>query len=214
MRLDLCHAYHLLRVTAGDEYKTAFCSRYGSYNFRVIPEGLSNAPAAFQCFLNTLFVDLLDVYVMVYLDNILVCSENPADHTDHVCEVLRRLREAGLFKYLGYILSPNGFRMAPDKISTITDWLVPHKVKDIQSFSVFVTSIGASSMVILASLSRLLGSLIQLSSGIGWPLGLQHSQACIYGCSGSPSLGTRLSDHGQDRCIRLRYHGHSLHSWR
>jgi hypothetical protein len=61
-----------------------------------MPEGLSNAPAAFQCFLNTLFVDLLDVYVMIYLDDILVCSDDPSNHTDHVCEVLQRLREAGL----------------------------------------------------------------------------------------------------------------------
>jgi hypothetical protein len=98
-----------------------------------VPEGLSNAPAAFQCFLNTFFVDLLDVYIVVYLDDILVYSDNPANHMDHVREVLRRLREAGLFcklskcefsvttcEYLGYILSPDGFRMVPDKISAIT----------------------------------------------------------------------------------------------
>jgi hypothetical protein len=61
-----------------------------------MPEGLSNPPAAFQCFLNTLFADLLDVYVMIYLDDILVCSDDPSNHTNHVCEVLQRLCKAGL----------------------------------------------------------------------------------------------------------------------
>ena len=146
-KLDLRHAYHLLRISPGDEWKTAFRSRYGSYEFRVVPEGLTNAPSAFQRFLNHIFADLLDVTVVVYLDDILIYSDNPADHTKHVREVLRRLRAAGLYcklpkcefsvttcEYLGYILSPDGFRMSPDKISAITDWPVPRKVKDIQSF--------------------------------------------------------------------------------
>jgi hypothetical protein len=96
----------------------AFHSRYGSYNCRVVPEGLSSAPAAFQRFLNTLFADLLDIYIVVYLDDILVYSDNRANHTDHVCEVLLHLCEAGLYcklskcefsvttcEYLSYILS-------------------------------------------------------------------------------------------------------------
>ena len=146
-KLDLRHAYHLLRIAPGDEWKTAFRSRYGSYEFRVVPEGLTNAPSAFQRFLNSIFADLLDVTVVVYLDDILIYSDDPAHHTKHVREVLRRLRAAGLYcklpkcefsvttcEYLGYILSPDGFRMSPDKISAITDWPVPRKVKDVQSF--------------------------------------------------------------------------------
>ena len=146
-KLDLRHAYHLLRVAEGDEPKTAFRTRYGSYEWRVVPEGLTNAPASFQRFLNTLFADLLDVTVIVYLDDILIYSDDPNDHTKHVREVLRRLREAGLYcklpkcefsvttcEYLGYILSPDGFRMAPDKVAAVTNWPIPRKVKDIQSF--------------------------------------------------------------------------------
>lgn len=146
-KLDLRHAYHLLRISPGDEPKTAFRTRYGSYEFRVVPEGLTNAPAAFQRFLNSIFADLLDVNVIVYLDDILVYSDDPSQHTAHVREVLRRLREAGLYcklpkcefgittcEYLGYILSPDGFRMSPEKISAVVDWPLPRKVKDIQSF--------------------------------------------------------------------------------
>jgi len=146
-KLDLRHAYHLLRIAEGDEPKTAFRTRYGSYEFRVVPEGLTNAPAAFQRFLNNLFADLLDVYVIVYLDDILIYSDDKGKHTEHVREVLRRLRKAGLYcklpkcefgvtttEYLGFILSPDGFRMSPAKVSAILDWPAPRKVKDIQSF--------------------------------------------------------------------------------
>ena len=146
-KLDLRHAYHLLRIAPGDEPKTAFRTRYGSYQFRVVPEGLTNAPAAFQRFLNTLFADLLDVYVVVYLDDILIYSDDESKHSGHVREVLKRLREAGLYcklpkcefsvttcEYLGYILSPDGFRMSTEKVSAITDWPTPWKVKDVQLF--------------------------------------------------------------------------------
>jgi hypothetical protein len=120
----------------------------GLYQFQVVPEGLTNAPAAFQCFLNTIFTDLLDVKVIMYLDDILVYSDDLAQHMAHVCKVLCRLcGEAGLYcklpkselsittcEYLGYILSPDGFRMSPGKIAAVVDWPLPRKVKDIQSF--------------------------------------------------------------------------------
>ncbi len=146
-KLDLRHAYHLVRIAEGDEWKTAFQTRYGSFEWRVMPFGLTNAPAAFQRFVNDIFADMLDVSVVVYLDDILIYSDNPADHQEHICEVLRRLRANGLYckgskcefhwdsvEYLGYILSPEGLRMSEDKVKAILDWPVPRKVKDIQSF--------------------------------------------------------------------------------
>jgi len=90
-KLDLRHAYHLVRIAEGNEWKTSFCTRYGSYEWRVMPFGLSNAPAAFQRFVNTIFADLLDVYVIVYLDDILIFSEDESLHEGHVREVFRRL---------------------------------------------------------------------------------------------------------------------------
>jgi transposase InsO family protein len=146
-KIDLRHAYHLVRIAEGDEWKTAFRTRYGSFEWLVIPEGLTNAPAAFQHFVNDIFADLLDVYVIVYLDDILVYSDDPSQHTAHVREVLRRLRANGLYanaekcsfsvdtvEYLGFILSPSGLSMDPAKVQTIQDWPEPRKVKDIQSF--------------------------------------------------------------------------------
>ena len=112
-----------------------------------MPFGLTNAPAAFQCFMNDIFSDLLDVSVIIYLDDILIYSNNPADHKKHVHEVLRHLHENGLYahldkchfsedtvEYLGFILSKDRLKMDPSKVQTIQDWPEPHKVKDVQSF--------------------------------------------------------------------------------
>ena len=146
-KVDLRHMYHLVRIAPGDEWKTAFRTRYGSYEWLVMPFSLTNAPAAFQRFVNTIFANMLDVCVVVYLDDILIYSKDMESHQKHVREVLRRLRLHKLFakpekcefhsdsvEYLGYHLSPEGLMMSPDKITTIADWPEPCKVKDIQSF--------------------------------------------------------------------------------
>ena len=145
--IDLRHAYHLVRITEGDEWKTAFRTCYGSFEWQVMPFGLTNSPAAFQRLMNDVFRDLLDKCVTVYLDDILIYSDNPSEHRKHVREVLRRLRQHGLYaradkckfsvdtvEYLGFILSPSGLRMSEDKVKIIQDWPEPRKVKDIQSF--------------------------------------------------------------------------------
>ena len=145
--LDLRHAYHLVRIAEGDEWKTAFRTRYGSFEWLVMPFGLTNAPASFQRFMNDIFSDLLDVTVTVYLDDILIYSDDPTEHRSHVREVLRRLRKNGLYcrpdkchfsvdsvEYLGFFLTKDGLKMDPAKIRTVLEWPEPRKVKDIQSF--------------------------------------------------------------------------------
>jgi hypothetical protein len=146
-KIDLRHAYHLVRIADGDEPKTTFRTRYGSFEWLVMPFGLSNAPAVFQRFMNDVFSDMVDVCVVVYLDDILIYSNDTASHKKHVKEVLRRLRKHGLYaradkcefhteqvEYLGYVLSPEGLSMAADKVKVIQDWPEPRKVKDVQSF--------------------------------------------------------------------------------
>ena len=120
---------------------------YGSYEWLVMPFGLTNAPSAFQRFMNTIFADMLDVCVVVYLDDILIYSDNKEDHQKHVREVLRCLQKHSLYakpekcefhsesmEYLRYCLAPSGLTMAQNKIQTICDWPEPQRVKDIQSF--------------------------------------------------------------------------------
>ena len=97
--------------------------------------------------MNVIFVDMIDINVIVYLDNILVYSNDLTEHRQHVWEVLRRLHPNSLFahadkckfhittcEYLRYMLSPNGLTMAQNKVQIIQDWPEPCKVKDIQSF--------------------------------------------------------------------------------
>jgi hypothetical protein len=146
-KIDLRSAYHLVWIAEGDEWKTAFQTRYGSYEWLVMPEGLTNAPAAFQCFVNSIFSNMLDICVIVYLDNILIYSQDLASHKQHIREVLKQLRKHRLYakpekcefhsssvEYLGYLLSLDGLTMLSEKIQAILDWLEPRKVKDIQSF--------------------------------------------------------------------------------
>jgi len=87
----------LVRIAEGDKWKTAFRTHYGAFEWSVMPFGLTNAPAAFQHFMNDVFFDLLDVCVVVYLDNILIYSNDITQHQSHVKEVLKRLQKAGLY---------------------------------------------------------------------------------------------------------------------
>ena len=146
-KIDLQHAYHLVQIAKGDKWKTAFRTHYGSFEWLVMPFGLTNGPMAFQRFMNDIFGDLLGQCVVVYLDDILIYSDNPEQHTKHIREVLQRLQKHGLYtqakkckwhhdsvEFLGYIMSSEGLTMADNKIRAILDWPKPWKVKDVQSF--------------------------------------------------------------------------------
>src|SRR5260370_41670263 len=117
-----------------------------------MPFGLSNAPVAFQRFINEVLRDLMDVCPVGYLDNILVYSDSLEDHRDHVHEVLvlHCLCTTGLYanlkkckfhtdtvEYLRFILSPKGLQMDPTKVSAILDSPKPQKVRDVQAFLSF-----------------------------------------------------------------------------
>ena len=90
-KIDLQRAYHLVWIAKGDEWKTVFWTHYGSFEWLVMPFGLTNGPVAFQWFMNNIFGDLLDQCVVAYLDDILIYSDNPEQHTKHVREVLWQL---------------------------------------------------------------------------------------------------------------------------
>ncbi|QRV88673.1 Transposon Tf2-1 polyprotein [Ceratobasidium sp. AG-Ba] len=96
-KFDLKWGYNLVCIKEGDEWKTAFKTRYSLFEYLVMPFGLTNAPATFQHFMNDIFRDILDVYVIIYLDDILVFSKNEADHEKHVREVLSRLQRHHLY---------------------------------------------------------------------------------------------------------------------
>ena len=105
-----------------------------------MPFSLTNTPAAFQQFMNNIFSNLLDVCVMIYLDNILIYSNNMSEHHWHVKEVLKCLCKASLYakaekcKFHSELVDHSGLTMSDDKVKIIQDWPEPKKVKDIQSF--------------------------------------------------------------------------------
>ena len=112
----------------GNQRKTAYKTKYGLFKYLVMPFGLTNTPATFQHFTNNISRDILDVYVIVYLDDILVFSKNPEDHQKHVKEVLQQLQKRHLYcnleksffgvteiDYLGLIVLPKGIMVDPAK---------------------------------------------------------------------------------------------------
>ena len=130
-------SFKSVKVTNG---KTAFRTCYGSFKWYVMPFGMTNAPAAFQCFMNYIFSDMLDVCILIY-------SDNMEQHREHVCEVLQCLHKNHLYthtdkfdfhtnsvEYLSYMLSLASLSLANNKVKTIQEWPKPHKVKNIQFF--------------------------------------------------------------------------------
>jgi hypothetical protein len=120
-KIDLRHAYHLVRITEGEEWKTAFHTRYGSFEWLVMPFGLSNAPVAFHRFMNNIFGDLLDVCVIVYLDDILIYSDDMSQHKKHVKEVLHRLGSMACTPTLGNVNSTGTVWNTSDTFLPLTD---------------------------------------------------------------------------------------------
>ncbi|GBG71107.1 hypothetical protein CBR_g8406 [Chara braunii] len=139
MKIDLRNGYHRIRVAAENQPKTAFRSHFGHYEFTVTPFGLTNAPATFQTAMNNIFRDILEKYVLVYLDDILVYSRTLEDHIRHLRDVLQCLRKHGFYAklikchfaqrkvdFLGHHVSDQGFHMDNAKITAIAEWLSPH----------------------------------------------------------------------------------------
>lgn len=146
-KLDLKDAYWLIRIKEGDEWKTAFRTRYGLFEYLVMPFGLSNAPGNFQAHVNKCFSDMVDIFVQIYLDDFLIYSKTMEEHEIHVSRVLKRVIDRELqcnlkkcvfhadrVEFLGYEISANGVHMIHDRIDVIKTWLPPPDIKSLQSF--------------------------------------------------------------------------------
>jgi len=149
--LDLKGAYNLIRMKKGKEWKTAFQTCYRHFETLVMPFGLTNAPATFQAIINHVLQEYLDVFVITYLDDILIYSKTLENHKEHVHKVLQTLQDAKLLvkpekskfhtqevDYLEYIIRPGEIKMQASKIEAIRDWPSPTNLKEVQSFLGFV----------------------------------------------------------------------------
>jgi Reverse transcriptase (RNA-dependent DNA polymerase) len=145
--LDLRSGYYQIKVREEDVPKTCIRTRYGSFEFLVMPFGVTNAPSVFQALMNSVFRDAADVFVMCYLDDILVYSKAATDHQQHVKEVPQRLRDEKLLckrskchfsqqqvKFLGHVVSDKGISMQQDKVGAVRDWPTPSTKVELQTF--------------------------------------------------------------------------------
>jgi hypothetical protein len=146
-KIDLRSGYYQLRIQPSDIPKTAFITKYELYEFTVISFGLTNALAYFMYLMNSVFMDYLDKIVVVFIDDILIYSQNEQEHEEHLRKVLQRLRDCQLYAklskcefwisevlFLGHILNREGLAVDPKKVAAILDWKAPEDVQGIKSF--------------------------------------------------------------------------------
>jgi hypothetical protein len=93
LKIDLRSGYHQLRIRSSDISKTTLITKYGLYEYTVMSFGLTNAPAFFMYLMNSVFMDYLDKFVVVFIDDILIYSKNEQEHEEHLRNVLQRLRD-------------------------------------------------------------------------------------------------------------------------
>jgi hypothetical protein len=146
-KIDLRSRYHQLKIRECDIPKIAFVLRYGLYEYTVMSFGLTNAPAYFMCLMNKVFMEYLDKFVVVFINDILVYSRSEEEHEDHLHLVLQKLGDHKLYAklskcefwlkqvaFLGHIVSKVGIYVDPSKVQDVFSWNVPTSVSNIRSF--------------------------------------------------------------------------------
>jgi hypothetical protein len=146
-KIDLRSGYHQIKICELDIPKTAFSTQYGLYEYLVMSFGLTKAPAHFIYLINSVFMEELDKFVMVFIDDILVFSKSKKEHEDHLRIVLQRLRDHQLYakfnkckfwltevQFLGHVVYSDGVSMDPSKVWEVLDWKMPRTVHQVWSF--------------------------------------------------------------------------------
>jgi hypothetical protein len=146
-KIYLRSGYHQMKIRPLDIPKTDFSTRYGLYEFTVMSFGLTNAPAFFMDLKNKVFMEYLDSFVIVFIDDILIYSKSESDHEKHLRLVLQKLRDNQLYakyskcefwigevSFLGHIISNRGTSVDPAKVKEIVAWSIPTTVTEIRSF--------------------------------------------------------------------------------
>jgi hypothetical protein len=146
-KIDLKSRYHQLKIRASNIPKISFITRYGLYEYIVMSFGLTNALTYFMYLMNKVFMEYLDKFVVVFIDNILIFSKNEEEHDKHLCLVFQKLRDNQLYAklnkcefwlkevaFVGHIVSEGGISVYPSKVKDVLSWNTPQNVSNIRSF--------------------------------------------------------------------------------
>ncbi|WVZ89383.1 LOW QUALITY PROTEIN: hypothetical protein U9M48_035798 [Paspalum notatum var. saurae] len=136
-KIDLRSGYHQLKIRPSDIPKTAFTTKYGLFEYTVMSFGLTNAPAYFMQLMNSVFMDYLDKFVIIFIDDILVYSKTEAEHEEHLRLVLQRLREHRLYAKPSKCelrIDEGGIAVDPRKVSAVVNWEIPRTPREIRGF--------------------------------------------------------------------------------
>jgi hypothetical protein len=148
LKIDLRSGYHQMKIRPSDIPKTAFSTRYGLYEFTVMSFELTNAPAYFMNLMNKVFMEYLDRFVVVFIDDILIYSNSDSDHEEHLRLVLQKPRDNQLYTkyskceflidevpFRGHIISNDGISVDPAKVKEIVAWSIPSTVTEVRIVS-------------------------------------------------------------------------------
>ena len=142
--LDLASGYWQIKVKEEHHEKTAFITKFGTYEFKVMPFELCNVPATFQRTMDKVLKDIKDQFIMVYLDDVIIYSKTFEEHLQYIKEVMERIRNAHLrlkaekckfaakeLQFLGHVVGKDGVKSDPEKVEKIVNYPIPRNIREL-----------------------------------------------------------------------------------